>query len=158
MFNLDSWIRKLFQRFYDILLDECGVRIGSFRMAAAVAPFAVDVSLRIAAGERPATLAFSAFLVGVLMTYFYSRRAMRVDNRLQAMGHLATLNTTSSIFEARTFRLRIFYLILFTASSLVLHNFDGFALLDIVFARCVKVRPRRPRDRHKSMAPSLAHA
>lgn len=157
MLNLDSFVRSLFQSFYDFLLDEFGVRIGSFRVAIAMTPLAVDWSIRLAEGERIGTLMFSAFFLGVLMRHFYSKRAMQIDNRLQAKGRLAALNKISERFRIRTLQVRLFYLILFTVSGAIVHHFDGFALLDIVFARCIKVRPRVRRERCAPANLRLAH-
>lgn len=158
MFNLDNFLRAMFQNVYDVLLDEYGVRIGSFRVAIALAPLVTDWSMRIAAGEPPATMAFSAFIVGLIMHHFYSLRAMRIDNHLQSQNRLSEINAASEKFQTRTLKIRIFYLILFGASSVVLHKFDGFALLDIVFARCIKVRPRIRREQHAPMPSRWAHA
>jgi hypothetical protein len=140
--QIDKHVIGLFQRFYDALLDHTGVRIGTFRMSAAIVPVAADFVLRAFQGFFFVQIAATIVFFIILFSAFYDFKTMTAENRLQNRNDLKTINFISYRFQSETFYTRLFYLVFFSFSAIVYSDFAGIGLLSIVYARCVKVRER----------------
>jgi hypothetical protein len=140
--QIDKHVIGLFQRFYDVLLDHTGVRIGTFRMSIAIVPIAADFALRSFQGFFVVQLASTIAFLIILFAAFYGFRTMTAENEMQKRNDLKKINSISYQFQSATFYTRIFYLGFFGFSAVMYSDFAGIGLLSIVYARCVKVRER----------------
>ena len=144
MLRVDSWTASLFQRVYDLLWDGCCVPIGTFRMFVALTPIVIDASWQAWRGGLQ-TIVLGSGLYAVALCLLYDPLTMMKDNRLQACGRLASLNTTAQTFARRTRDLRLFYLALLVLTSILFHRTGAFLLIDVTYARGIQIRPRQLR-------------
>ena len=138
--RIDACLVGAFQRLYDAAWDRVGMPVGSFRMAAALLPVAVDTGLELIHGGSGQCLAgLLLYLIAVSLLY-----------RLQDARRLAALNAEARLWARRTAGLRLVYLALTAFSMLAFHHLGVLALVDVAYARCLQVRPRAPTGRSRA--------
>ncbi len=140
--NIDQYVIDAAQWLYDLMLDQFGTRIGTFRMVLAICPIGGDLVVRSLRGYFLVQLSTTAVFMMILFGMFYNFRTMKLDNKLQSQNNLKVINLVSHQFRAKTFYTRMFYLGFFTLSALLYRDLARIGLISIVFTRCVKVRSR----------------
>ena len=136
----------MFQRGYDIVWDACAMPVGTFRMLVALVPVLVDAGLASWSGGLP-SVTLGIGLHAVTLCLLYDPFIMARENRLQMRGAYTSLNSASHMFARSNQGRRLFYIATLIVTVTVFHRVGGFLLVDIAYARGVKIRPRQRRDR-----------